>query len=89
MPVFNFTCCKCSQPQRRLLDKISPSGYICSTVNCRGPLRRVAQAPSTQTLERLDNGCMPRALERLEYAQEIYDEHAAADPIRKRDNANQ
>lgn len=43
---------------------------------------REATGPSTQTMERLDNGAMPKALERLANAEELYADRAAkADPL--------
>jgi hypothetical protein len=41
---------------------------------CGGPLHRAGLGPSTQVVERLDNGLMPRALERLADAERLFEE---------------
>jgi hypothetical protein len=45
-------------------------------------MRRVVAGPSTSIVERLDNGAMPKAVERYSDAERIFKErHEAADPL--------
>ena len=77
MPLYYFTCRKCSADVRRILTPDQVSGAKCT---CGGNLKRTPRPPSTHVMERLDNGVMKRALERFADAEELHRERAANDP---------
>lgn len=49
-----------------------PSERLCKS--CQSPLVRTPKAPTTRVVERLDNGLMVKALERLADAPELHRE---------------
>lgn len=58
----------------------APAARPCSCG--RGKIRRAAVGPTTQALETLDNGAMPRAVTRLTDAERLHRDRAAgADPL--------
>ena len=70
MPLYNLYCSKCDVTNRRLMTNKEMVAAICP--ECETPLVRVAQPPSTQTFESLDNGAMTKRVERLVNAEELY-----------------
>jgi hypothetical protein len=84
MPMFHMRCRVCKAEDDRLLSSSADiSGVPCRKCGRRAPcMRRAAHGPSVQVMERLDNGAMPRAVERLADAERLYADRAAkADPL--------
>ncbi len=78
MPAYTFECPICKQWQRAILSvqEMKDGNVPCKTPGCAGILERKAQPPTTQITETLDNGLMPRKLERLADAERIHEERA-------------
>jgi hypothetical protein len=90
MPVFNAKCNKCGVTKKLLTVQ---SGWNCIdraklVCTCGGKLQRHATGPlSSFTKEVLDNGAMPRAVERFSNMEELKQERLAkADPNAGRTN---
>jgi hypothetical protein len=80
LPLFHVQCGKCGAED----DRLAPTGAdaVKEPCACRAKMRRKARGPSTAVMERLDNGAMPRAVERLADAERLHKERAAnADPL--------
>ncbi len=73
MPAYDLRCPACQTTKRRMAASLEASRAI-RCEDCGGPLHRAGQGPSTQVVERLDNGLMPRALERLADAERLFEE---------------
>lgn len=84
MPMFHFRCEACEEPVSRLLpsDKVGPG----SCPKCKGKLKREPKGASSRTVEKLDNGAMPRAVERLSDIERMRKEYVASDPQMKRND---
>jgi hypothetical protein len=81
MPLYNFVCSGCDKHVRKLLSpgkQTSPQACACGAA-----LVRSAGAPSSQTMEVLDNGVMVRRIERPADAQRLMRERAQSDPRMK------
>lgn len=77
MPAYSFLCPVCKKPSRYILSVEEAQGDVpCRMEGCGGILQRVARSPSVQIVETLDNGLMPRKLERLADAERIHEERA-------------
>ncbi len=81
MPLYYFHCRDCAGNSRRILTPGEVKGAACR--ECGGKLKRNPKPPSTQVMERLDNGVMKRALERFADAEELHRDRAANDPRHK------
>ncbi len=82
MPVFNLVCGSCSKTTRQLASSWGSRTADASKCDCGGELKRAATGPSTRVVETLDNGAMPRSVERLANAEELYRKRAeSADPL--------
>jgi len=80
MPLFNLVCSECGEETRKLAKNKEEAKGACKI--CGGAQTWDAQGVSTQTIEKLDNGIMPRAVERHAQAERIYKERAMnADPL--------
>ena len=81
MPAFNLVCTECGEKQTRVLfNKTNLPKLVC--IFCSGKVKRVVKGPSLQVKERLDNGIMVRAVERLANAEELFDDRSKnADPL--------
>lgn len=77
MPLYYFECGSCRLQVKRLL---SPDEAESQKCKCGSLLNRTPKGPSTSVKERLDNGLMPKAIERYSEAERLYAERAAADP---------
>ncbi len=78
MPLYQFICSACAEQTRKILDAgKQKEKHACK---CGGELLRDASAPSTQTMETLDNGLMVRRIERLKDAEELYHDRAKQGP---------
>lgn len=80
--LLRFTCKSCGESTRKIVASANDVKDIKCT--CGGACERSPNPPSTHVMETLDNGAMPRALERRQNAEELYREHAASDPRRRR-----
>jgi hypothetical protein len=82
MPMFHVRCKGCRSEDDRLLSFVGEiSLQLCRTCGEK-KMRRAPRGPSVQVMERLDNGAMPRAVERLADAERLYADRAAkADPL--------
>lgn len=83
MPLFYVQCLGCGETAARVLPS-SDAVKTCHCKLCNGKVKRVPRPPSTQMMERLDNGIMPKAIDRLANAEEFYLDHAKNDPMEKR-----
>jgi ribosomal protein S27E len=78
--LYRLACQACGAKTARLAPSYSAVPKDCGS--CGGVLARAPTGPSTQVMERLDNGAMPRAVERLADAERLYEERArASDPL--------
>lgn len=80
MPIFNLICRKCKATSRSMRDSIEKVNRSCA---CGGKLKRNPSPPSTQVKETLDNGLMPKSVERLVNAEQLNRERAANGPRRE------
>jgi DNA-directed RNA polymerase subunit RPC12/RpoP len=70
MPLYHYICSKCFESDRRLLSVEEGKKYqLCK--RCSYQLIRVPQPPSTHVKEILDNGAMPKAVERFSEAERL------------------
>jgi hypothetical protein len=82
MPLFNLRCPHCYLFKRVFSDNYDFLTLQQRTCKCGYLMRRVVAGPSTSIVERLDNGAMPKAVERYSDAERIFKErHEAADPL--------
>ena len=81
MPAYHFICLECERKQTRVfMDKSCVDTAAC--ISCGGKVKRVATGPSSQIMEKLDNGIMVKAVERLHNAEELFEERAKnSDPL--------
>lgn len=83
MPLFHFVCTACARPLRRLISAAQAAGALrCPTPDCGGLLQRAPKPPTAQVVETLDNGFMPRKVERPAEAERLYRERARLDPLK-------
>jgi hypothetical protein len=76
MPLYYFECCKCHKPHRKILT-VDEAMKI-QACECGYTLRRTPQPPSARVTEVIDNGIMPRRLERLADAERLFAERNEA-----------
>ena len=78
MPLYYFECPGCGAKSKKILDHDKANKlYHCS---CGHELKRTPRGPSTSVKEVLDNGVMPKSVERYSEAERLYAERAANDP---------
>jgi hypothetical protein len=77
MARFRFDCTDCGEFYKSL-DKRSRS---CTCPVCRKDAKNIIGAGTTQIMERLDNGLMGRAVERLHNVEEILNDLADKDQL--------
>lgn len=79
MPLFNLKCTECGEVYRKIADSLEEVG---DCKFCGAAVEWQAKGPSVQKKETLDNGVMPRAVERLADAERLFKERAMnADPL--------
>jgi len=79
MPMYYFTCDSCATTQGlRLKAGEQKTPHACR--DCGSMMRRDPRPPSSQVMESIDNGLMPRRVERLADAERLYKDRAANDP---------
>ena len=74
MAIYRFVCDTCGQVVRSLLKTLDLTRKV--SHSCGGILIRTPNPPSTHTKEILDNGAMPKSLERFSDAERLYKERA-------------
>ncbi len=85
MALFRFNCGTCQKHPvakfgRTQAEALAKAG----SCPCGGELVRISKPPTSQVMERLDDGFMPRAVERPADAERLYKERAAADPLKEK-----
>lgn len=75
MPLFYFYCSNCQKKYRHILKQYS-LGQKVSCVVCKSALERLVKAPTTQTTEIIDNGIMPKQVEKLMDVKELLEERS-------------
>ncbi len=76
MPLYYFRCPGCQLLSRKILAvEESTLARVCE---CGEDLRREPRPPTSQTVESLDNGHMPKRLERLADAERLFKERDEA-----------
>lgn len=81
MPVFNYRCVSCGYKFGKMAATRNPP----PCPKCGGDCRSDPTGPTAQVNEILDNGLMPRRLERLRDAERLYKERAQNDPRKRND----
>jgi hypothetical protein len=78
MPSYRFVCPICNNLQRLILtpDQAKSGKLPCQWNGCKGILKRAAKPPTARITETLDNGLMPRAIERPADAEQLHNEMA-------------
>jgi putative FmdB family regulatory protein len=74
MPLFNYRCSSCGLTKsviRRFKAKKNPPSCSCGTVMTRAP-----KPPSSRVVETIDNGVMPKRVEKLVDAERLFKERA-------------
>lgn len=74
MPLFRYLCPDCKVDVSKLHAAKERPSFVCPA--CGGALVRNPKGPSTQVVERLDNGAMGKAVERLADAERLYSERS-------------
>jgi len=74
MAQYKFLCSTCGFKKARL----SLDPFDCP--KCKSPMKRNASGPTNQVYEQLDNGLMPRKVERLADAERLFKDRAKNDP---------
>lgn len=83
MALYNFKCPVCQASIRKLLNLKGAEGFAgrgCSKEGCTGTWERDQVGPTTEKLEKIDNGLMPRAVERNADAERLFKERAKKTP---------
>lgn len=75
MPIFNYECRKCGAKLRKLLT-VEESKKVIACDKCNYVVYRIHTPPGAMVTEVLDNGVMPRAVERLADAERLNHERA-------------
>jgi hypothetical protein len=82
MPAYNFLCTKCGTAFRKLYSveqfNAEKNSTSCTRKGCGYVAGHLGGSPSSQTMEVLDSGLMPRRLERLAEAERIFKEREIA-----------
>lgn len=76
MPSYSYRCEACDIDYR-ILRLRPPQSYVCSS--CNQPAKRVEVNVTSRIVETLDNGLMPRRVERPADAERLFKERAAED----------
>lgn len=78
MLLYNFVCSGCKKLVRKFLAIGQQTKR--QTCDCGAVLKRAAGGPSSQKMDVLDNGLMPRRIERLADAEALSRDRAKNDP---------
>lgn len=79
MPKYYFVCLACSAELTRFISAEEAKALPPCT-KCGGAVKRTPRPPSPFVKERLDNGLMPKVVERPADAQRLYKERSKNDP---------
>lgn len=79
MPLYYFKCSGCKSEFRKILEPLQAK-YHEIFCPCGGKVTRLPKAPTTKVVETLDNGLMPKKLERLSEAERIFKERSKNKP---------
>jgi DNA-directed RNA polymerase subunit RPC12/RpoP len=74
VPIFNYRCPQCSNNVRRHLSNPEDGKREMFCPKCNEKLDRAPTPPDPHVIERLDNGAMPRAVERFADAERLMKE---------------
>ncbi len=74
MPLYHLRCAGCGRTDKKLTP--NPVKDPETTCSCGGVMKRAAKGPATRVMEKLDNGIMPRAVERDSDAERLMAERA-------------
>ena len=81
MPLYKYSCSSCGAEKARILVVAKAKAHV-QICTCGAAMARDAAAPSTQVVERLDNGAMTKVLERPVDAQRLHYDRAHKDPLK-------
>ena len=81
MPLYRYICPKCGEQKSRVCSA-TESIKAPGCPKCGTPMKRNPKPPTTNVVERLDNGFMTKALERPADAQRLYAERSRKDPLK-------
>lgn len=74
MPLYHYKCPSCGARTRKILEPTAAGFQDCGV--CGVKLEREPTAATAQVVETLDNGIMPRRIERLADAERMYKERS-------------
>lgn len=74
MPLYNFNCNLCGKNKQRICNAKESKEII--SCDCGGQFMRNPLPPTTRITETLDNGIMPRKVERLSEAERLFKERS-------------
>jgi len=72
MPLYYFNCAECNRHTKKLLASKPKPDNVPECPECLTTMVRMSKPPTSQVLETLDNHLMPKRLERLVNAEELY-----------------
>lgn len=75
MPLYYYRCAKCDRVDRNLLS-VEDSKLPQACKECSETMERSPEPPSVRATEILDNGFMPRRIERLVNAEALFKDRA-------------
>lgn len=75
MPLYCYQCSTCKKTARRIC---SPDESKTAPICCEKPMKRTPKPITSRCVEVLDNGVMPKKLERLVDAERLFRERAEA-----------
>lgn len=78
MPLFYYWCEPCQNRFYKLL-QTAPTSQKVECPKCSGEAVRAPQAPTTKSMEKIDNGLMARAVERPADAERMFKERSQVD----------
>lgn len=84
MPLYHFECPVCMEKTRKILSLKVYRQRKVACKNCNCELSRVVEPPTSQVMETLDNGLMPKKLERLADSERLH--HERAEQQKKKQN---
>jgi len=79
MPLYHYICPVCGRSARKILENQKRTEQM--LCECGQKMKRDPHPPTSRAIETIDNGFMPRAVEKLVDAQRLLKERAA---VRKR-----
>ncbi len=74
MPLYHLRCAACGREEKKMTSH--PVRDPAKACPCGDWLKRTAKGPATRVMEKLDNGLMPKAVERDADAERLMKERA-------------